>query len=419
MSESWRLSFKALLAAEFLAIMGFQTSTPILPLYLQDLGVSEPFELNLWNGVINAATSLAIALVAPIWGALADSYGKRLMLLRATIGGTIVLSLMAIVSSPWQLLVLKTIQGLLTGTVAAATVLTAAIVPAREAGYRLGLLQVAIYLGTSTGPLVGGLISDLLGNRANFLVTGLLLALASFLVFCFVEEDLSPKPRQGSLFQKMLPDFSVLKATPILGALLFAVFAVQLANGTANPILPLIILDLKGGGVGTGSLVGLIIGSASLTGALAAALVGKAGARLGYGRTLLACLALSALFYIPQGFARSPYLLLLLRMAGGAFLGASIPTLNALFARQAPRERQGAVFGLSSSMSSGGSAFGPMIGALTANLMGYSAVFFATAAILGLATLIMARGLREMGKTDTKKAGGTGEGIAIDATMGE
>lgn len=417
MRPPWKTSFYALMAAEFLAILGFQTSTPILPLYLRDLGVTDPEKLNLWNGVINASTSLAIALVAPIWGALADSYGKKPMLLRATLGGTLVLTLMAFVGAPWQLLALKTIQGILTGTVAAATVLTAAIVPAEEAGYRLGLLQVSIYLGSSTGPLVGGLISDLLGNRANFLATGLLLALASFLVFRYVEEERRPRPPASGFARALLPDLSVLRETPVLLGLLLAVFAVQLANGTANPILPLIILHLTQGAAGTGSLVGLIIGAGSLAGALSAAFIGKAGARLGYGRTLLACLGLSVLFYIPQGLTESPLLLLLLRVASGAFLGGSIPTVNALLARHAIKERQGAVFGLASSMSSGGAALGPLVGALVANFLGYPAVFFATAGILALTTALLGARAREGGT-----AAGAGERSPkppVDATLGE
>lgn len=419
MREPWKVSFEALLAAEFLAIMGFQTSTPILPLYLRDLGVVDPAALNFWNGIINASTSLALALVAPIWGALADSYGKKPMLLRATIAGAVVLSLMAVVNAPWQLLALKTIQGILTGTVAAATVLTATIVPAKEAGYRLGLLQVSIYLGSSVGPLVGGVISDLFGNRANFLVTGLLLALASFLVQRFVKEEAVTKPRSGNILAKALPDFGVLRETPLLAGLLIAIFSVQLANGTANPILPLIILDYNGNAAGTASLVGLIIGAGALAGAGAAAFVGKAGARIGYGRALVACLALAVLFYVPQGLTRDPWFLLALRIASGAFLGGSIPTVNALLARHASRERQGAVFGLASSMSSGGAAIGPMVGALVATGFGYSAVFFATAAILAVATLILLRGIREK-KRDSGGAKGRGSGpVLLDATMAE
>jgi DHA1 family multidrug resistance protein-like MFS transporter len=393
MHHDWKRSFGALWIAQFLAIAGFQTSTPILPFYLKELGVTGTAALNNWNGVINAATSLSLAVFAPIWGSLADSYGKKLMLLRATIGGTLFVGLMALVAAPWQLLVLKILQGVVTGTVAAATVLTATIVPEEEAGYRLGLLQVAVYLGASLGPLIGGIVSDLAGNRATFLITALLLALASFLVSRYVMEDSAPVRRPGSFLARLVPDLGVLRSSPVLLGLLLCLFAIQLSNGIANPILPLVVMDLNGGAAGSSTLSGLIIGASSLSGALAAALIGRFSARFGYGRTLVACLFLASAFCLPQGFARSPYLLLALRVASGAFLGGTLPSLNALIAKKADRNRHGAVFGLSSSLVSVGLAIGPVLGALVATTAGYPSVFFATAAVLALTGLGMGLGI--------------------------
>ncbi|MBE3064743.1 MAG: MFS transporter, partial [Spirochaetes bacterium] len=114
--ESWKRSFFAVLAAEFLASAGFNTSIPILPFYLQDLGITDPTALKLWVGACYTIVAVALAVFAPIWGRLADSYGKRTMLLRAMLGGTVVLALMGVVSSPWQLFVLRGLQGALTGT---------------------------------------------------------------------------------------------------------------------------------------------------------------------------------------------------------------------------------------------------------------------------------------------------------------
>jgi len=394
MRNDWKVSFRALWIAEFLAVAGFQTSTPILPLYLKDLGVQGAAALNAWNGIINGGPSLLLALAAPVWGSLADSYGKKPMLLRATIGGAGLLGLMALVTAPWQLLVLKLFQGIVTGTVAAATVLTATIVPEEETGYRLGLLQMSVFLGATAGPLIGGVITDLASARVTFLVTAALLGLASLLVGRYVHEDHVVSIAKGeSLLARMLPDRGLFAATPLLLGLLLCVFAIQLANGIANPILPLIIDDMNGGARGTGSLAGLIIGASSLSGALAAALIGRVSTRFGYGNTLVTCLLAAFVFYIPQGFARSPWLLLALRVASGAFLGGTIPSVNALIARVAKKGKQGAVFGLSSSVSSGGSAVGPLLGALIATVAGYPSVFYATGAILALTGLMIAAGI--------------------------
>jgi DHA1 family multidrug resistance protein-like MFS transporter len=79
-----------------------------------------------------------MALVAPLWGRLSDRLGRKLMLLRATLTATVVVGSMGFVSSPWQLLGLRLLQGTLTGTVPAATALVAstrlASVPAGGSG---------------------------------------------------------------------------------------------------------------------------------------------------------------------------------------------------------------------------------------------------------------------------------------------
>ncbi len=387
---AWKQSFGALWVAEFLAIAGFSTSNPILPLYLTELGIHDPASLNWWTGAINAAPAVALTIFAPIWGSLADGYGRKLMLLRAMIGGSVVMGLLVITNAPWQVLLLKTIQGCVTGTVAAATVLTASIVPEKEAGYRLGLLQMAIFLGGAIGPLFGGVVTDLLGSRVNFLLTALLLAAAAVVVARMVSEDFKAPVRSGSLLRKAMPDFGILAAVPALIPLFAVSFAVQLANGTASPIIPLVVLDMVKGEAGVGSLSGLILGSSAVTAALGAVLVGRVSARIGYGRALSVCVAGSFVFSLPQAFAGGPWQLLGSRAAMGFFLGGTMPSLNALIAGICERSRQGSVYGISSSVMSAGSALGPALGAFVATAFGYPAVFIATALVLAGTGLAMA-----------------------------
>ena len=167
--KSWKANYIALLIAETLAMMGFGLSFPVIPLFLEeDIGITDPVKLKAWVGLIQSSAAITLAIFAPIWGHLADIFSRRAMLLRAMFGGAIVISLMTFVNSPWQFLVLRSIQGCLTGTVAAATVLVAAISPASQVAFALGLLTTGIAVGNSLGPLVGGVISDFLGYRVAF-----------------------------------------------------------------------------------------------------------------------------------------------------------------------------------------------------------------------------------------------------------
>jgi MFS transporter, DHA1 family, multidrug resistance protein len=183
----WKRTLFAIGAAELLAVAGFSTSTPIIPLFLQDMGVSDPVRLKFLTGLLQALPSLSLVFFSPIWGSLADSYGRKPMLLRAMFGGMVVMLLQGLVTAPWQLLVLRTLQGCITGTIAAATILVASVAPREEVGYSLGLLQMAIFLGASIGPLIGGVIADLVGRRVNFFVTSILLLAAGIIVARFAD----------------------------------------------------------------------------------------------------------------------------------------------------------------------------------------------------------------------------------------
>ncbi len=392
--QSWKRSFNAIWIAEFIAIAGFATSQPVIPLFIKELGVSSTASLNMWTGLTNTCAALAMMIFAPVWGAIADSYGRKLMLLRAMIGGAVLVGLMALATAPWQVLVLRTLQGMVTGTVAAATVLTAASVPLAEVGYRLGLIQMAVYLGNSLGPLMGGTLSDTLGIRVNFLATSALLVFAALIVTRNVREDFTAKPRTASILKNAIPDFSPLKKVPALASLMGAMFAVQFANAVVGPMMPLFIMKLNQASRAIGSVSGLIIAAGSFSGALAAGLIGKVSGRLGYDRTLIFCLAGAFCFYLPQGFVNAPWQLFVLRLGSGFFLGGTMPSVNALIAKLCQKDRQGSTYGLSSSISSAGMALGPALGSTVATVAGYPAVFFLTSGILACTGIAVARSVR-------------------------
>jgi DHA1 family multidrug resistance protein-like MFS transporter len=389
----WKRSFYAVLAAEVLALTAFMASIPVLPFYLQELGVTEPTSLKLWVGACSAVVAVALAVFAPIWGQLADTIGKRPMLLRAMFGGAVVMGLMGVTTRPWQILVLRGFQGALTGTVAAATVLVATITPMEQVGFTLGLLQTGIYVGSSLGPALGGVLADLLGYRINFFFSAVLLLASAVIVLSFVSDD---RPRAGRTvfsLRRLVPDFSPVVSSPGLITLLVVSGALQVAGSTVSPILPLFIQSLSPNAALVGSTTGLILGLSALAAALSAAALGRVSYRIGYERTLTACLAGAVLIFLPQAFVRTPWQLLALRMAGGALVGGAEPSVNALIAARARKGRQGIVFGLNSSVNAAGAAVGPMIGAFASAAFGFASAFFAGAAVLVVST-VAARTLR-------------------------
>lgn len=394
-TRDWRRAFWAILAAEVLAMAGFNTAIPIVPFFLAgDLGVTDPVALKLWVGACQTVVAVTLMVFAPIWGRLADTHGKRLMLLRACFGGAVALGLMAIVTRPWQLFALRGLQGMLTGTVSAATVLVASLAPREKAGWALGLLQTGIYAGQSLGPAIGGVLSDWLGHRVNFAVSAVLLVAAGIIVMRLVPRDPPVVPAAGAFWRRLLPDFTPLARNRDLAAVLAISGVVQAATSVVGPILPLFIQSLTPAAAGVASTTGLILGVTSVAAALAAAVAGRLSWRIGTERTLHVALAGAALLVVPQAFARTPGALLAFRTAGAVFLGATMPVTNALIALRADRVSQGSVFGLASSINSAGWALGPMVGAAIAVGAGYPPVFFVTAtgvAVTAIASMLLVR----------------------------
>ncbi|MDR0641764.1 MAG: MFS transporter [Treponema sp.] len=383
--KSWKSNYIAVLIAETMAIAGFALSMPVIPLFLaEDIGIEDPGTLKMWVGLIQSCAAVSLAVFAPIWGRLADIYSRRMMLLRAMFGGAVVISLMVFVQNPWQLLILRTIQGCFTGTVAAATVLTAGIAPAAQIALALGLLQTGVAIGNSIGPLIGGILSDFLGHRLAFLSTGLVLAGAGVIVLTWVEDDSHPKP--GGKGFRFLPEIGPILHSPVLISMMITTFVIQAANSIAAPMLPLFLRELAQGSRYIGSATGIVLGAGAAATAVASVAAGKYSARIGYWRTLIFCLAAGALFTIPQALVGNMVQLTIFRALASFCLGGATPVLNAIIAVSAKKNQLGSIYGFNSSVSSAGGALGPVIGSMAA-MISYRMVFLAAAVLLGLSAL--------------------------------
>jgi DHA1 family multidrug resistance protein-like MFS transporter len=335
-----------------------------------------------------------MAIAQPFWGNLADRHGRRVMVLRSIAAASITLALMGLARHPWHLLVLRFFQGAFTGTVAASTALVATSVPRERLGSALGLMQVALYVGTSVGPLIGGVIADRLGYRASCFAAGLLLVVSLLLVIAFVRESFTPPPatekRQG-----VLADSRQLLALPGIMLVMGVTFLIQYGASVVTPVLSLFIRELANG-VNAASTAGAIIAGTGVASAIAAVLIGRLGDRVGHRRILPACLLGAALVCIPQVFVRSPGQLFALRLALGVFLGGLMPSTNALLAGLVPAERRGSAFGLGATAISLANVIGPLSGALLGGSLGMRSVFLATAILYAVGLVFVLSRFRRL-----------------------
>ncbi len=384
--ENGRLSFVVLLVSQLAATMGFTFVLPFTPLYVQELGVAEAGSAAAWAGVINSSTAVTMALAAPLWGRLGDRVGLKPMLLRATVAGAVVVGLMGLVGSPWQLLALKTLQGCLTGMVAAATVLVSATSPPERAGARLGTLQMVIFAAAAAGPFFGGLFADLVGIRASFGVTAALLAVSAALIFAWVREE---RPAEDEAEEEESAEVSgPLPHRRLLPSLL-ALFVVQLAIMSAAPALPGFIHTLMEEPVRVASLAGWIIATGALAASLGSIVGGRLAVRFGARRVIIWTLLFAGISALPQAEVESVALLWILRVVTGLFLGIAVPVANLAIRSAVRSERQGEAFGVAATATSAGNAVGPVAGGLLAASFGFGAPFLVPGVCLVAVSLLI------------------------------
>lgn len=379
----WVANLGAIWAAQMISAIAFSFLMPFIPLYVQYLGVPDLNEAARWAGLISAATAISMTVVQPFWGNLADRIGRKPMVVRSTIGGCLIVTLMGFASSPEELVILRFIQGAVTGVVAAATALIATSAPKERLGFALGMNQVALFVGTSIGPLVGGVIADTLGYRAAFYAAGVLLGLAGIVVIFVVREDFVPPPKGQAKMGIIASTRECLKLA-MFPILISIGFLIQLGGVVVSPILSLFIGELSVS-ANVATVAGSVLATTGIVSAASAVFIGRISDRVGHEKILPVCLIGAAISYFPQAYVTEVWQLAVLRMILGAFIGGMMPSANALVANLVPRERRGAAYGLTAMANSFANGIGPISGALIATQWGMRSVFLATGALFAFA----------------------------------
>src|SRR5262245_10883852 len=93
-SASWQRNVWALALCVFIAFVGFQFFSPFLPLYIRELGVTDPSAIALWSGLLAAVTPIMSGLLSPLFGRLADRFVRKMRLIRSLAAITVVVAVM-------------------------------------------------------------------------------------------------------------------------------------------------------------------------------------------------------------------------------------------------------------------------------------------------------------------------------------
>jgi DHA1 family multidrug resistance protein-like MFS transporter len=379
--KKWKRNLFILYVGQFLAMASMSCVTPFLPLYLQQMGLTDHDEVLVWSGLIFGANLLTAFIFSPIWGKLADRYGRKMMLIRSGFGMAITITLLGFATSPVHLLLLRLLNGMLSGFGPAAVALIATNTPKERSGYALGTLHSGTVAGTICGPLLGGFMADRFGFSAVFFYTGLCIFLATLIVIFGVREHFEKKETTEPKTD-FRQDFKKIVSRKPIASLFVSVAIIRSAMTGTLPLIPLYVQQLAPSQENLVVLAGVTSAAMGIANMLTAPQLGKLGDKYGSHRIFLCSVFGAILFSIPQAFVQHLWQLIVLRFCTGACLAGMMPSINVLIRHYAPDGMESRTYSyVNCALFLGGMAGALGMGVI-ASWFGLSMIFICSAVLL-------------------------------------
>lgn len=398
---SWKRTLYVLFFAQLMTALGFSSSFPFLSLYVKSLPTHTNLSKDLLIGLAFSSQAFTMMLVSPIWGMLADRRGRKMMVMRATFGGAIIIALMGFARTAEELVILRTLQGFVTGVTPAITALVAAAVPRERSGYSMGLIQVGMWSGVALGPFIGGVVADVVGYEATYFVTASMLAATWLVVWWAVDEHFVPpseevRKKNGSL----LHQWQMIITIPGVAATYTLLSFNWMVRTMLTPYTPLFIAALLPTSKNVATVTGIIAGGAALSTTISSLYLGRKGDQIGHRKIVLASVVAAVAFSVPQYIVADVWQLGILQILVGAAVGGMMPSLNAMLNSYTPSGTEGAVYGLDTSITSATRTIAPMLGSAAVVVFGLRGVFLMAGFVFILGFVIA---LHHMPQTEQEK----------------
>lgn len=375
----WRRNLAICLFGSFSTVFAMTLVLPFLPIYVEQLGVHGHASIVQWAGIAYGANFLAAGLVAPLWGHLGDRFGRKPMLVRASLGMALAMPLMGLSSNIWQFVALRFLAGLAGGYSSGATILIAVQAPKDRLAWALGVLASGVMAGNLLGPLAGGTLPSLIGIRATFWASGALIFVA-FIATVLYAREAPRKPQVATETHK--GGWSQVRDRRVVITMLATGMLLMIANMSIEPIITVYVATLVPDTAHVTFASGLVMSAAALGSIVSASQLGKVADRVGHSTVIILALVTAGILLIPQAFVTSAWQLVVLRFLMGLALGGLLPCIAAVIRHGVPNHFVGSAMGYSLSSQFAGQVIGPLIGGFVGGQIGMRAVFLGTCLLL-------------------------------------
>lgn len=377
---NWKIVLALLVSFALLMSSSYTMLIPFLPIYLdKELGASRE-SLSMWSGLVFAISFAISAFAAPLWGKLSDKMGKKPMIIRSSVLIAVTYFLAGIVTTPFELFLVRAFQGVAAGLWPACLVMLSAYAPKKKLGFAMGLMQSANITGSILGPLLGGILATSFGMRNSFFIGAVALSLISITTILFIKEP--PKQENTDPVNQKAPGYLSLLKDKNLLILLFVVGFTNFVIMQIQPIVALYVEKLNQSSHDVMILSGLVLSLGGFAGAIAAPIWGKAGQKHGFYKTLTLSLIVAGTLIAMQGLPNMLWLFALMQFVCGLAFSGIFPSANSILVLFTPSNIRGTGFGLLFSAQMVGGAIGPIIGGFLVTFLSFNSVYFASGSVL-------------------------------------
>jgi DHA1 family multidrug resistance protein-like MFS transporter len=403
-AQYWRILVAVFWVTSMVEGLGVSQIFALLPSYLRELGVA-PQDRLAFIGIFSALIFIVGMPLVPLWGAWADKYSRKVVIVRSALVEAVVFAGVALAREPWQLALAMLLIGFQLGNTGVMLAGIRDVTPRARLGTTIAIFGASGAIGFAVGPALAGILIDGFG----WTLSGVFWLSAAFsvgtaLLVTFGSKEVRPEVvPSGRIVDLAFASLRGVVTDPATRRI-FVIFGISfVAIQMSRPYIPVLVEGITGIGPGLASSIGLVAGTAALVGALVSPLGGVIGDRIGFRQVLVSAMvgAGAALFVMP--LVGSVGLLALLAVVLGAATATVSSMIFGLLATELPAERRSQALNLVYLPLYAAGIVGPAAGAVVASLSGVDGLFVVASVVFVVGAIIVFR--RRSGALTTSREG--------------